>query len=151
MAGHTTAPESNGALSERSESKGALVPRTRQRQESAPAPKQITNLDRACRRCHRRLTVVYVYILRCADDSLYVGQTHDLDARLTKHNNGRAPAFTASRRPVGVTLTALFFAMLLAQLSQCPEPVAADPEILGARLLRLLLKRVQDVDRVRKE
>lgn len=41
-----------------------------------------------------------VYILRCADCSLYVGQTVDLDARLVKHNEGSASAYTATRRPV---------------------------------------------------
>ena len=40
------------------------------------------------------------YILRCADDSLYVGSTDDLSARVLKHNEGRASRFTATRRPV---------------------------------------------------
>ena len=42
----------------------------------------------------------FVYILRCADDALYVGHTHDLDGRLRWHNDGRGSKFTASRRPV---------------------------------------------------
>jgi len=42
----------------------------------------------------------YVYILRCADNSLYVGQTADLESRLAKHADGTAAAFTARRRPV---------------------------------------------------
>lgn len=42
----------------------------------------------------------FVYILRCADTSLYVGETGNLDLRVAKHNNGRASAFTACRRPV---------------------------------------------------
>jgi len=42
----------------------------------------------------------WVYILRCADGSLYVGQTDELQARLVKHNDGSASAFTAERRPV---------------------------------------------------
>jgi hypothetical protein len=29
-----------------------------------------------------------VYIVRCADDSLYVGETNDLDLRLLSHNEG---------------------------------------------------------------
>jgi putative endonuclease len=43
----------------------------------------------------------YVYILRCADDSLYTGITTDIERRLLEHNNG-APAakYTRSRRPV---------------------------------------------------
>ena len=42
----------------------------------------------------------FVYILRCADDSLYIGETHDLAGRLTRHNEGSAAAYTARRRPV---------------------------------------------------
>jgi predicted GIY-YIG superfamily endonuclease len=44
--------------------------------------------------------MAYVYILRCADGSLYVGETDNLDARILKHNDGTASAFTAQRRPV---------------------------------------------------
>lgn len=41
-----------------------------------------------------------VYILRCADGALYIGETADLPARLRRHVDGCACAFTASRRPV---------------------------------------------------
>src|SRR5438477_1469875 len=53
------------------------------------------------RRCDRRL-VHWVYILRCADDSLYVGETNNLDLRLTRHNEGTGSAFAARRRPVSL-------------------------------------------------
>lgn len=42
----------------------------------------------------------YVYILRCADDTLYCGWTTDLEARLAAHNSGRGAKYTRSRRPV---------------------------------------------------
>jgi predicted GIY-YIG superfamily endonuclease len=42
----------------------------------------------------------YVYILRCADGALYIGQTSDLESRLGKHTDGSASVFTAKRRPV---------------------------------------------------
>ena len=42
----------------------------------------------------------FAYMVRCADDSLYVGETGDLDVRLMKHNDGSASTFTANRRPV---------------------------------------------------
>jgi predicted GIY-YIG superfamily endonuclease len=42
----------------------------------------------------------FVYIVRCADDSLYIGETNDLDLRLLRHNEGQASAFTAQRRPI---------------------------------------------------
>ena len=41
-----------------------------------------------------------VYILECADNSLYCGVTTDLDLRLKKHNQGTASRYTRSRRPV---------------------------------------------------
>ena len=44
----------------------------------------------------------FVYIVRCADGSLYIGETNDLDLRLLRHNEGRAAAFTARRRPVAL-------------------------------------------------
>ena len=40
--------------------------------------------------------------LRCAAGALYVGETHDFEARLAKHNEGTASAFTACRRPVEI-------------------------------------------------
>jgi putative endonuclease len=42
----------------------------------------------------------HVYLLRCADGSLYCGWTTDLERRLTAHNSGRGSRYTASRRPV---------------------------------------------------
>lgn len=41
-----------------------------------------------------------VYILRCADGSLYTGIAKSVEARLEKHNLGRAAAYTRARRPV---------------------------------------------------
>ncbi len=42
----------------------------------------------------------FLYILRCADESLYIGETDDIEHRVARHHEGRACAFTASRRPV---------------------------------------------------
>jgi predicted GIY-YIG superfamily endonuclease len=44
--------------------------------------------------------VHYVYILRCADNTLYIGQTAHLKQRLASHMEGTACAFTARRRPI---------------------------------------------------
>jgi predicted GIY-YIG superfamily endonuclease len=41
-----------------------------------------------------------VYILKCSDDSFYVGHTEDLEKRISLHNSGRGAAYTAVRRPV---------------------------------------------------
>jgi putative endonuclease len=46
--------------------------------------------------------VAFVYLLRCADGSLYCGWTVDLDRRLAAHAAGRASRYTAARRPVSV-------------------------------------------------
>ena len=43
----------------------------------------------------------FVYILKCSDDSYYVGITSNLDRRVTEHNTGKySEAYTFSRRPV---------------------------------------------------
>jgi putative endonuclease len=44
--------------------------------------------------------VAWVYLLRCADGSLYTGWTVDLEARLRRHGEGKASAYTRSRLPV---------------------------------------------------
>ncbi|MEK7067134.1 MAG: GIY-YIG nuclease family protein [Patescibacteria group bacterium] len=43
----------------------------------------------------------FVYILKCADDTLYVGSTNDLAKRIIQHNTAKAGAhYTKIRRPV---------------------------------------------------
>ena len=43
----------------------------------------------------------FVYILECADGSLYTGSTNDLEKRLHEHNNLKSGAhYTKIRRPV---------------------------------------------------
>jgi putative endonuclease len=44
--------------------------------------------------------MAYVYLLRCADDSLYCGWTTDVTRRLAAHSAGAASRYTRSRRPV---------------------------------------------------
>lgn len=42
-----------------------------------------------------------VYILKCADETLYVGSTNKLEKRLHEHNNLKSGAhYTKIRRPV---------------------------------------------------
>ena len=43
-----------------------------------------------------------MYLLRCADDSLYCGWTVDLAKRVATHERGRASRYTASRRPLAL-------------------------------------------------
>src|ERR1700722_8366161 len=42
----------------------------------------------------------FVYIVRCADDSLYTGITKDVKRRRQQHNAGTASRYTRSRLPV---------------------------------------------------
>ena len=42
----------------------------------------------------------YTYMVRCNDNSLYVGYTPDLKKRLRAHNNGTGAKYTKYRRPV---------------------------------------------------
>ena len=42
----------------------------------------------------------FVYILRCADQSLYTGSSPDLERRLAAHNAGNGAKYTRARRPV---------------------------------------------------
>lgn len=44
----------------------------------------------------------FVYLLRCADQTLYCGITTDLDNRLTVHNLGKGAKYTRSRTPVEI-------------------------------------------------
>jgi predicted GIY-YIG superfamily endonuclease len=41
-----------------------------------------------------------LYLVRCADDTLYTGITNDLQRRLEQHNRGTASRYTRSRLPV---------------------------------------------------
>ena len=43
--------------------------------------------------------MAFVYLLRCADGSLYCGWTVDVPKRVAAHATGRASRYTAARRP----------------------------------------------------
>ena len=47
----------------------------------------------------------YVYVVRCADGSLYTGVSTDVPARVAAHNSGRGARYTRSRRPVELVHT----------------------------------------------
>lgn len=49
-----------------------------------------------------------VYLVRCADGTLYCGVTTDMERRLGEHNRGRGARYTRSRRPVTLVATAPF-------------------------------------------
>jgi putative endonuclease len=67
----------------------------------------------------------WVYMLRCADGSLYTGWTIDIQRRLAHHRAGTASRYTASRLPVE-----------LAWVREMPDRRAARRE--EARIKRLV-------------
>lgn len=73
----------------------------------------------------------YVYILRCADGTLYTGYTFELECRIAKHNAGRGAKYTRSRLPV--------------------EPVWVKklPSAHDARRAEVLIKRLTRRDKMR--
>ena len=51
----------------------------------------------------------YLYILKCADGTLYTGITTDLKRRIVEHNGGKLGArYTSARRPVKVVYSKKF-------------------------------------------
>lgn len=44
----------------------------------------------------------YIYILECADNTLYTGWTTDLTKRLKCHNSGKGSKYTRCRLPVKI-------------------------------------------------
>lgn len=47
----------------------------------------------------------YVYILSCADGTLYTGSTNDVAKRLKAHRSGSGAKYTRSRLPVELAYT----------------------------------------------
>ncbi len=81
-----------------------------------------------------------VYILQCADGTLYTGWTTDLERRLHAHNSGQGARYTRGRRPVRLVyreeqpargaaqrreaaIRRLSRADKLKLIERCPEPV----------------------------
>jgi putative endonuclease len=44
----------------------------------------------------------FVYMLRCADGSLYTGVATDMERRLAEHNAGKGAKYTRGRTPVSL-------------------------------------------------
>ena len=47
----------------------------------------------------------FVYLLRCADGTLYCGWTNNPEKRLRAHNDGTGSKYTRARRPVAMVYT----------------------------------------------
>jgi predicted GIY-YIG superfamily endonuclease len=83
------------------------------------------------------MSEAWVYILRCADDSLYTGWTVDVERRLASHRRGRGARYTRSRLPVELVAS---FAMIdagaarreearIKRLTRAQKLTLADPHL----------------------
>jgi predicted GIY-YIG superfamily endonuclease len=50
----------------------------------------------------------FVYLLRCADGSLYTGIAKDVDRRCRQHNAGKASRYTRSRLPIALVYQVVY-------------------------------------------
>ncbi|WP_366061725.1 GIY-YIG nuclease family protein [Desulfocurvus sp.] len=60
----------------------------------------------------------HVYLLTCADGTLYCGVTNDLERRLAEHNAGTGAKYTRTRLPVTLTASAPFADRSAAQTAE---------------------------------
>ena len=60
----------------------------------------IGRLSRQTERGYAKAMTWHVYLVRCADGSLYTGITTDLARRVASHNAGKGAKYTRSRLPV---------------------------------------------------
>ena len=75
-----------------------------------------------------------VYLLRCADGSLYTGITNDIARRLRAHGAGRASRYTRSRLPVELVYVERAATRATAQRRE--SAIKALPRIAKLRLIR---------------
>ena len=77
----------------------------------------------------------WVYMLRCADGSLYTGWTNDLERRVQTHAAGCGARYTRSRLPVE-----LVYAEILPTKSEALRREAALKRLSRAKKLELIQK-----------
>lgn len=78
----------------------------------------------------------YLYILKCADKTLYAGITTDLKRRVFEHNNSKLGAkYTAARRPVKLVYSRKFKNRSLASKEE-----ARIKKLRRANKLKLIIK-----------
>ena len=78
----------------------------------------------------------FVYLLRCADDSLYCGWTTDVERRLTAHRSGHASRYTRTRLPVELAAV-----MPMADRSSAMREEARIKQLPRAEKLALISRR----------
>ena len=80
----------------------------------------------------------FVYIVRCADGSLYTGYAKDVKARLAAHNRARGAKYTSGRRPVTLVYSQWFktIGAALRREHAMKQWTRAEKEALVARRIR---------------
>lgn len=61
----------------------------------------------------------FMYVLICADETLYTGYTTDVEKRVETHNAGKGAKYTAARRPVQLLAHAVFETKHEAMSAEC--------------------------------
>ena len=84
----------------------------------------------------------YVYLLRCADDSLYCGETPNLATRERDHNDGRGGSYTSKRRPVEL--------ICAEQFASRQEALKRERQIKGWTRAKKEALIAQDLDRLKR-
>lgn len=80
-----------------------------------------------------------MYLLKCADGSLYCGWTNHLEERVQAHNAGRGAKYTKSRRPVKLAYYEVF-----ATKQEAMRREWAVKQLSRAEKLRLIAVREDD-------
>jgi predicted GIY-YIG superfamily endonuclease len=65
----------------------------------------------------------FVYIVRCRDDSYYIGHTDNLEERIAQHQLGIDKCYTCSRRPISLIFSQDFMTR--------EEALAAERQLKG--------------------
>jgi putative endonuclease len=91
----------------------------------------------------------WLYILRCADSSYYVGSTRtELETRVAQHQAGLFGGYTSTRRPVQVIYSEYF--------DRIVDAIAAERKVKGwsrakkEALMANDFRRLQELSRLRK-
>ena len=87
--------------------------------------------------------MAWIYLLRCADSTLYVGHTDDLVAREKAHTDGLDARYTAKRLPVTIVYSEKHRSTesAIARVRQLKRWTASKKEALIAGDLRTLKSR----------
>lgn len=75
----------------------------------------------------------YVYIVCCADGTLYTGWTTDLQKRIKAHNSGRGAKYTRGRGPV-----TLVYSQQMTDKSEALSREAEIKKLSRAKKLKLI-------------